>query len=125
MSFFNGLKKSFTDPTLWRILKIQFHKSTMSQTQKQAYDELVKQVDLRVTLKNCEQQEIVVPASMTRHDAQKALKLIKLEFDPSWDFHITWEAEAGKRTTLSEKKTPPATPPAPAAPPPVPDAPKS
>lgn len=116
MQFFNGLRKSLTDPTLWRILKIQFHKSTMTQTQKQAYDELVKQVDLRVTQKACDQQEIVVPASMAANDAKKALKLIKLEFDANWDFHVTWEGLENKRTTISEKKIPPTTPAAPDAP---------
>lgn len=114
MNMFNGLRKSLTDPALWRILKIQFHRSTMSDAQKQAYEELVRQVDLRVTQKACDQQEISVPASIKPHDAQKALRLIKLEFDSSWDFHVTWEGQENRRTTISEKK--PAGPQRPSAP---------
>lgn len=123
MGLFNGQRR-FTEPTqtLWRIMKIQFHKSTMTQSQKQAYEELVKQVDLRVTQKNCEQQEITVPASIKAEDASKALKLIKLEFDSHWDFHIKWEGEAGRRTLMTEKKNPPL-PPA-DTPPPAPPAPE-
>ncbi len=104
MSMFDSFRKPLVDSAVWRILKIQFHRSTMSDTQKEAYNELVKQVDLRVMERACDQQQIIVPASIKPHDAYKALKLIKLEFDASWDFHVKWEADSAKSTLLSEKK---------------------
>lgn len=116
MSIFNGFRRQLVDPALWRILKIQFHRSTMNDSQKTAYEQLVKQVDLRVMEKKCDQQEIIVPASIKPHDAQKALKLIKLEFDSSWDFHVTWEGQDNKKTLLTEKKNDQPKPAAPDAP---------
>lgn len=109
MGFYKDLKKALTEdgPMIARIMRIQFHKSTMSDKQKEAYEELVKQVDLRVMEKSCDQQEIVVPASIERSDADKALRLIKLEFDKEWDFHVTWEGEDGKKTLLTEKRRQP------------------
>ncbi len=108
MSMFNSFRRSFTDPALFRLLRIQFIKSTMTSDQKSAYEELAKQVDLRCTEKACDQQQITVPASIPPRDAAKALKLIKLEFDPNWDFHVTWEAKANETTVISEKRNPPA-----------------
>jgi len=93
-------------PVLARLLKIQYYKSTLTETQRAAYEELAQQVDLRVTEKPCDQQHINVPASMDMRDAERALKLIKLEFDASWDFHITWQT---RQTKLSEKKPQPPT----------------
>lgn len=122
MSIFNGFRRQLVDPALWRILKIQFHRSTMNDNQKSAYEELVKQVDLRVMEKKCDQQEITVPASIKPQDAQKALKLIKLEFDSTWDFHVTWEGQENKKTLLTEKKPGEQKPDAPK--PATPDAPK-
>lgn len=112
MGFYKDLKRALTEdgPMMARILRIQFHKSTMNDKQKDAYEELVKQVDLRVMEKPCDQQEIIVPASIDQRDADKALRLIKLEFDKQWDFHVTWEAEDGKKTLLTEKPKPPAPP---------------
>ena len=97
-------KAIFEDaPVMGRLMKIQFYKSTLTESQRVAYETLAKQVDLRVNEKPCDQQHISVPASIDPKDAEKALKLIKLEFDPSWDFHVTWES---RTTTLSEKKPP-------------------
>ncbi|HYD18384.1 MAG TPA: hypothetical protein VEF76_07890 [Patescibacteria group bacterium] len=104
MSLLDNFRRSFTDPTLFRLLRIQFIKSTMTSAQKQAYEELAKQVDLRMAEKACDQQEIVVPADMPPRDAARALKLIKLEFDPAWDFHVTWAGEPGKQTMISEHR---------------------
>lgn len=103
MSMFNNFRRSFTEPALLRLLRIQFMKSTMTSDQKSAYEELAKQVDLRCTEKPCDQQQIIVPASIPPRDAAKALKLIKLEFDPNWDFHVTWEGE-NKQTMISERR---------------------
>lgn len=103
MSMFNNLRRSFTEPALLRLLRVQFMKSTMTSDQKSAYEELAKQVDLRCAEKACDQQQIVVPASIPPRDAAKALKLIKLEFDPNWDFHVTWEGQ-DKQTMISERR---------------------
>lgn len=111
MGFYRDLKKALVEdgPMIARLLRIQFHKSTMSDRQKKVYEDLVRQVDLRVNEKPCDQQEIVVPASVEPRDAEKALRLIKLEFDKRWDFHVTWEGEDGKKTLITEKpKQPPA-----------------
>lgn len=93
-------------PVLARLLKIQYYKSTLTETQRAAYEELAQQVDLRVTEKPCDQQHISVPASINARDAERVLRLIKLEFDPNWDFHVTWQT---RQTTLTEKKPQPPT----------------
>lgn len=118
MGFYKDFKKALTEdgPMIARILRIQFLKSTLSDKQKVAYEELVKQVDLRVMEKPCDQQEITVPASIEKTDADKALRLIKLEFSKDWDFHVTWEGEEGKKTLLTEKPQPPASPSKPSSP---------
>ena len=91
-------------PVMGRLMKIQFYKSTLTDSQREAYETLAKQVDLRVNEKPCDQQHLSVPGSIDPKDAEKALKLIKLEFDPAWDFHVTWEQ---RNTTLTEKKPQP------------------
>jgi len=76
-----------------RMLQVQFHRATMSAGAKAAYDALTAAM---VTTKSGEKLEyrISVPAGIKPEDAQKALKLIRLESDPSAVFDITWEKPA-------------------------------
>lgn len=105
--------------TATRILKITFLEATMTASQKAAYETLSEQLhywrydelNARDTLeaqpghdtRTDTHQKFTVPAGMTEKDAQKALKLIKLECNPRDNFSIMWE-KTGKTTRMIEKR---------------------
>ncbi len=90
-----------------RVLKVKFLEATLSGAQKAAYDELVQQVDHAVMQRDCSKQNIRVPATIKRKDADKALKLIKLQYDSSWDFQVTYEGQPKNTRLITEKKNKP------------------
>lgn len=97
MGMFRDFLKAAKDsaPLALGMLRVKFHRSTMSDAQRQAYEAISKTVT-----QDSANNEIhcSVPAGIDGKDAQKALLVLQLEYGKDW-------------------KVVPGTPPAPPAPP--------
>lgn len=84
---------------LKRLYAAQFIRAVMGPGAVEAYQEFRGQIDAgpRYAGRN---RKIVVPKNIRRHDAMQALQLIRLECDPTWNFHATWEEQPGREDVL-------------------------
>jgi hypothetical protein len=95
-------KKYNQTSDLWLIKRLfagQFLRAAMKPGAAAAYKELRSQLN-NFDRKTWQEQHIVVPKNIAPGDARKALQLIRLECDPTWNFHVTWEAQPGKKNLL-------------------------
>ena len=90
--------EKFELPLVKRSFACHFLETSLTDKERLVHQELKKQL-----VPDCLQQNIVVPKNIAEKDARKALKLLKLQHDSSWSFHVTWEARPTKKTVITEK----------------------
>jgi len=87
------------------ILKIRFQKAIMSKKVKSAYNELAPRIKSTQLKSHGYKFEVTVPSHLNKKDAEKALKLIKLEYGLPKQFLVNWELQTNenKHTPVTPK----------------------
>jgi len=88
---------------IYRMLRVKFHEATMSKQQMEVYEKIMSSYKEARDTKRIFTISVTVPAGVSKKNAKKALKQVRLELSPSSKLSITWDKGSSNNNKPSKK----------------------